>query len=85
MSKIPGSNWFGVDVVAMQCDRCKTTHNDPMEIQEFLSWNDQCGFGNRTFGDLSEISIDLCQYCVKEVLGEWMVVEDTDTWGPLFD
>ena len=58
------------------CDKCETEHDDPLEMQEFLSWRDTCGYGNNTFGDGSYISIDLCQYCVKEVLGNWINVCD---------
>jgi antitoxin CcdA len=66
---------------SITCDRCKTTHDDSMEMQEFLSWSDTCGYGNKTFGDMSFVSIDLCQYCVKEVLGEWIQCFD----HPAFD
>lgn len=55
------------------CDKCKTEYTDDLEMQEFLSWEDVCGYGNNTFGDESYISIDLCQYCVKEVLGKWII------------
>ena len=63
-----------MDSKAIQCDRCKTIHDDVMEMQEFLSWSDTCGYGNRTFGDMMHLSIDLCQHCVQEVLGEWICV-----------
>lgn len=58
--------------VAMTCDRCGTRHDDVMETQEFLSWWNSCGYANTTYGDLSHIQIDLCQYCVREVLGPWI-------------
>jgi hypothetical protein len=69
---------YGIDpnprptVIAKVCDRCKTRHEDPMELQEFLSWSDTCGYGNFAFGDMTQVAIDLCQYCTKEVLGEWI-------------
>ena len=61
-----------IGVIAIKCDRCGNTHEDPMEMQEFLSWSDTCGYGNKTYGDMTRISIDLCQYCVKDTLGEWI-------------
>ncbi len=67
-------------VVGFTCDRCKIVHEDDFETQEFLSWEDRCGYGNNTFGDLNTIAIDLCQYCVKEVLGPWIRVTD---WNDL--
>ena len=66
-------------VVGFTCDRCKIVHEDEFETQEFLSWEDRCGYGNNTFGDLTTIAIDLCQYCVKEVLGPWIRVTDWST------
>lgn len=63
-------------VTAIECDRCKTMHDDIIEIQEFLSWSDTCGYGSKTFGDGTHISIDLCQYCVREVLGEWILTSN---------
>ena len=75
-----------VDVIKLCCDRCGFVTEDVMEIQEFMSYQDTCGYGNRTFGDMSRISIDLCQDCVKTVLGEWMRVESPDSyWGNLDD
>lgn len=59
-------------VVAITCDRCKKRYEDSFETQEFLSWRDTCGYGNKTYGDMTIIAIDLCQYCVKQVLGEWI-------------
>ena len=55
-----------------------TVHSDPMEMQEFLSWQDTGGYGNKTYGDMTHIAIDLCQYCVKEVLGSWIVISGKD-------
>lgn len=60
------------EVVALTCDRCEKYYDDVMETQEFLTWWNSCGYQNTTYGDLSHIEIDLCQYCVKEVLGPWI-------------
>jgi len=45
-----------------------------MEIQEYLRYSDTGGYSNRVFGDMTPWSIDLCQDCVKEVLGRWIKV-----------
>jgi len=71
MSKITETKEITI-TAAIKCDRCENTYDDIMEMQEFLSWKDQCGYGNKTFGDGTHISIDLCQYCLREVLGEWI-------------
>lgn len=34
------------------------------------------------FGDGSTISVDLCQDCVQQVLGEWLRITPTSTAGP---
>ena len=61
-------------VIAIKCDLCSKTYRDVMEIQEFLSWSNDCGYGNRTFGDLNRIEVDLCQYCVKDLLEPFIKV-----------
>lgn len=56
------------------CDRCgRSDDEDGMEGQEFLQHDMSCGFGS-VFGDLNHINLDLCQHCVKELLGEWVRV-----------
>lgn len=61
-------------LAGITCDRCKTRHDDILETQEFLCWEDTAGYGNTVFGDMNAVAIDLCQYCVKEVLGQWVRV-----------
>jgi hypothetical protein len=62
-------------VVGMVCDRCKKVYDEnSYEIHEFLSWKMTAGYGNTTYGDLNRLEIDLCQYCTKEVLGDWIRV-----------
>ncbi len=60
-------------IEAITCDRCKIKYDDPMELQEFLSHSDRAGYGS-VFGDTYLVEIDLCQRCVKEVLGRWIRV-----------
>jgi hypothetical protein len=63
-----------MQVSAITCDRCRKTYDDVLERQEFLCWADTGGYGNIVFGDMSRVEIDLCQYCVIEVLGQWVRV-----------
>lgn len=62
-------------LAASTCDRChrRLTPDDPGEWQERLSLDHSCGFDS-VFGDGSTVSLDLCQHCVREVLGEWLRV-----------
>jgi len=61
------------EVAACTCDRCRRrlTPDDPGEWQERLSFDQTCGFDS-VFSDGNTVSLDLCQHCVKEVLGEWL-------------
>jgi hypothetical protein len=45
--------------------------NDFYEYQEFLSIQFTGGYGS-IFGDEANCELDLCQYCVKELLGSWL-------------
>lgn len=67
-----------LELVSITCDCCKVTHNDEMEMLEFLSWHDRCGYGNRMFGDLNEVDLDLCQVCTFELLGKYIRVIEHD-------
>jgi len=62
-------------ITSICCDRCLREDTDVMEIQEYLRYSDTGGYSNHVFGDMTRWSIDLCQDCVKEVLGRWIKVE----------
>lgn len=68
-------------LAACTCDRCKRrlTPNDN-EWQERLSFDHDCGFDS-VFGDRNTVSLDLCQHCMREVLGRWLRI----TSGPAKD
>jgi hypothetical protein len=72
---VPGEK---AKVVSITCDRCKTTYHpeqafaDAMETQEFLSYRDVGGYGNKVVGDTVPWSIDLCQNCTQELLGQYI-------------
>ncbi|QOT76563.1 hypothetical protein [Cupriavidus basilensis] len=56
---------------ACTCDRCQRRLTpDEGEWQERLSINYVGGFDS-VFDDGNTVSIDLCQQCVREVLGAW--------------
>ncbi|KGW75062.1 hypothetical protein Y046_2866 [Burkholderia pseudomallei MSHR2990] len=60
------------EAVSCTCDRCsrRLTSAD-MEWHEKLSLSFTGGYTS-VFGDGSRISIDLCQQCLKQVLGPWL-------------
>lgn len=62
-------------LAACTCDRCqrRLTAEETGEWQERLSLDHSCGFDS-VFGDGCTISLDLCQHCVRDVLGQWLRV-----------
>lgn len=63
-----------------QCDRCgRTGERDGLdcEFHEFTSISYRAGYGS-IFGDGNTVETDLCQHCVKEVLGPWLRITDPD-------
>jgi hypothetical protein len=62
------------------CDRCgREMHpnNQDCEHQERLAVHFRAGYGS-VFSDGSLVEADLCQHCVKEILGEWLRVTPDD-------
>lgn len=64
-------------IASYTCDRCKKVIeiDDVFEVQEMLHVRLRGGFSS-VFGDLTTITGDFCQDCVKEVLGPFLVVKD---------
>lgn len=64
------------ELVACTCDRCqrRLTSDELGEWQERLSFDHSCGFES-VFGDGTTVRLDLCQRCVREVLGQWLHIE----------
>ena len=68
-----------LEVIAITCDCCKTVYNDNFEMQEFLSWSNSTGYGNHAFGDMHHLSLDLCQYCTKKLLNDY-ITDSAISW-----
>jgi hypothetical protein len=62
-------------VKAIVCDCCKTEYRDDFELQEFLHFLNKGGYSS-IFGDGVIVRLDLCQYCVKKLLGEYLYNEE---------
>ena len=61
-------------VTKVICDRCWIEHTDTFEIEEFLYLDFIGGYGS-IFGDGSKVECDLCQNCVKELLGKHLKIK----------
>ena len=57
---------------SITCDVCERTYTDELELQEFLILEEEGGFMS-VFGDGVVFALDMCQYCLKEKLGQWIV------------
>ena len=74
-------------VKQLQCDRChRLTEEGDWEFKEFFSIEHTAGY-SLVFGDGNLISIDLCQHCVKELLGPWLrlaipAISDLESFDP---
>ena len=58
------------------CDVCKKSFDhekDVFELQEFVHVDETAGYGS-IFRDGTKIQLDICQYCLKEKLGEFLVL-----------
>lgn len=62
------------EVSALVCDRCgREASTEEMEFGDFTCI-EYVGAYNSIFGDGSHISLDICQYCMKETLGQWLKI-----------
>jgi hypothetical protein len=65
-------------LVAITCDRCQATYRpkeqfaDETEALEFLSYEAQGGYGSKFVGDGVRWSLDLCQKCTHDLLGQFI-------------
>ena len=66
---------------ALKCDVCGdtyrygTTVDEDLEIQEFLRINFVGGY-NSAFGDMNRIACDICQHCLKKMIGKHCRITD---------
>lgn len=60
------------ELVSMTCDKCGKMEEDIMEFQEWQYINFTSGY-NSIFGDGYEYACDLCQECIKELLGQYLI------------
>jgi hypothetical protein len=65
------------------CDRCGRVirTSDYVEDQERISIDFTAGYGS-VFGDGNRVQADLCQHCVRKVLGRWLRVTEPTPQEP---
>lgn len=58
-----------------RCDRLAELGDADLEFQEFVSIDLKAGYAS-IFGDGNHVQVDLCQHCLKDVLGPWLRIDD---------
>lgn len=68
-------------VKQIRCDRCeRLSELGEMEFEEYVSLDHKAGYAS-VFGDGNQVQIDLCQHCVKELLGQWLRIASAEKAG----
>jgi hypothetical protein len=66
---------------SITCDCCGKTYSfhghDLVEAQEFHSIDFGGGFGS-IFGDMNNVTADICQHCLKDRLGDVLKIKEFD-------
>jgi hypothetical protein len=59
-------------VLSVTCDKCKKeiSPDNVVEMQEVFHIRFTGGYGS-VFGDESQVECDLCQHCLKELIGPY--------------
>lgn len=73
-----------IETAFVTCDRCHremAPNAQDCEHQERVAIRFRAGY-NSVFGDGNLVEADLCQHCVKELLGPWLRVTVDDPFEP---
>lgn len=63
------------EIVGIFCDVCLKEYSSWEEINGFYSIDFVAGFAS-IFGDGSRVTCDICQHCLKEILGAYLKIKD---------
>jgi hypothetical protein len=62
-------------VVARVCDSCQTKEDRKEFLDEWLVYQDQVGYFGEHFGDMDNLSLDLCEKCKFDLLAKYIRVQ----------
>lgn len=62
-------------ILEVQCDSCKRTIDDAIEISNFHHINFTAGFGS-SFGDMNKVSADICDTCFHDLISSFANISD---------
>jgi len=66
---------------ATPCSRCQRDLCDVEEYQESMLIQFRAGYGS-VFGDGNVVTGTFCQYCVRDILGPYLLIQDDDPFEP---
>lgn len=59
----------------LSCDVCKKEFDvGSLDYQEMIVIRHVCGYDS-IFGDNNTVRLDICQHCLKDKLGEFLIIE----------
>ena len=67
------------ELASITCDKCKKEYKHDFDLQEFQSIKFIGGYTS-VFGDLSLVEADICQDCLKELIGDFCRVDINEHW-----
>jgi hypothetical protein len=66
-----------VIIISITCDVCGKEYDDQMDVQEFNHIDFTGGYAS-VFGDMARIKCDICQNCLKKMIGQYCYYETED-------
>lgn len=70
------------EIDTITCDVCGKLIDDDMQVQEAY-WLDFVGGYASVFGDGAHIRCDICQHCLKKLIGPYCYYGTEDGWKKL--
>ncbi len=62
------------EAVGFKCHKCGREFTDHLWDCTGMIWEYECGYGSK-FGDGNKLTVCLCEDCIEEVLGDYLVIE----------
>lgn len=75
-----------VIATSIKCDKCGKEYSydlgteDGMEAREFSRVRYCGGYANTTFGDMTRVEYDICQYCFYSLVKDFARINDEDAF-----
>ena len=77
MKKFTEIETIELELSSITCDKCRKNYTDILELEEFTSISRTVGYAS-VFGDGNTIDLDICQHCLKETFGKYMIITESE-------